>query len=39
MLSSDSPTAHAVGDDLPPFGLKTEKLGTLPSQETDLSGE
>ena len=38
-LLSDSPTAHAVGYDLPPSGLKTEKRGPLPSQETDLPGE
>ena len=39
MLLSDSPTARAVGYDLPPSGLKTEKRGPLPSQETDLPRE
>ena len=36
---SDSPTAHAVGYDLPPSGLKTQALRTLSSQETDVCGK
>ena len=36
---SDSPTAHAVGYDLPPSGLKTETLRTLTSEKTDFGGK
>ena len=37
-LLSDSPTAHAVGYDLPPSGLKTETVRTISSDDTDFCG-